>query len=103
MLTYEYDFDNNKHGCNVEIEIDYDAYPPEYMGHHCTFGGSLDLVDVRVTAIEGYDEVGNIWYRLKRDEITPSWLPDLDAAAYEWVETEIDRGGTIEEELWSHA
>jgi len=60
-----------------------------------------DTVPTIVAARENHSIV--MPFRLKRDEITSSWLPDLDAAAYEWVETEIERGSPIEEDLWSNA
>mgnify|MGYP006283414881 CR=1 FL=1 len=105
MRTYHYDFDNKKHSCNLEIEIDYDKIPAEthradFREH--TTPGQIDLVNVRVYAIEGYDDGGQLVYRLKRGQITPSWVGELDALAYEWVENEIDLDKSLHEALWEN-
>jgi hypothetical protein len=106
MSSYEYDFDNDKHGCNVEIEIIYekvegDNYTADYRTHNEP--GHLEVIHVNVLAIEGYDHEGEILYRLHSDEIAPDWLCDLERYALGWVEEQIDYDGYLNEELWENS
>jgi hypothetical protein len=106
MYVYHYDFDNEKHGCNLEIEI---TYEKDHYGVHeadyrtIDMGHCLDLVHVDVTAIEGYDDGGEIVYRIAGSELKDhDWLVDLERYALQWVEDQIDYQGWLADDLWAN-
>ncbi|MHC4302203.1 MAG: hypothetical protein ACYS7Y_33505 [Planctomycetota bacterium] len=101
-----YDFDSDKHACNVTVEIDYDIDRGDHFewgGHRYKHDDEIALHEVRVLHIEGYDADGEVVYELERDEITESWLPDLDAAVYQWVSDDINDWGPIGDALWEES
>lgn len=106
MSTYFYDFDGPAHGCNLEIEIEYEVTKGETHvadQRSYTEPGRIELIAVSVTAIEGYDSEGEIVYRLRKSEIDPDWLCDLERLAMMWVEEQIDLFDYFAEELWENA
>lgn len=103
MYIYHYDFDNSHHTCNMEVEIEYDIIPAEthYADYrHVTSAGYIDLLNVRVYAMEGYYQTN---YRKLRKDIDESWHEELDALAYELVQNEIDENGYLQSALWDFA
>jgi hypothetical protein len=106
MNTYAYDFDSDRSGCNVEIEIWYDKvegdnYTADYRTHNEP--GHLELIHVEVLAIEGYDSEGEIVYRLEGDEIDGDWICDLERHALQWVEDHLGFGSFLVDELWENS
>ncbi|MHC4300523.1 MAG: hypothetical protein ACYS7Y_24875 [Planctomycetota bacterium] len=96
--VYHYDFDSKRSGCNLEIEIHYEKDEVERItADYRTYdlAPCLDLIHVNVTAIEGYDKVGEI-------EIDEDWLCDLERYALQWVEDQIDYCGGLADELWEN-
>jgi hypothetical protein len=104
--TIHWDFDNNisSHwvSCILEVEITPDEYDPFNLNDFYV-AGCLELIAVTVTAIVGYDDIGQQRYRfLTRGEVPADWLADLDRAVYNKILNEIEIGGFVADELWSY-
>jgi len=93
MSILLYDFDSDKCGCNLEVEIDYeidkgDTHYADYRSY--VEPDVINLYGVRVIVIEGYDDEGNVVYRLASDEIPADWRKDLDTAALAFIQRLVD-------------
>jgi hypothetical protein len=103
--TIHWDFDNSISsrwvGVVLEVEITPDEYDP-FDSREYYVPGCLELIDVTVTVIEGYDAVGERVYHHTRKDIAPDWLADLDRAVYNKILNEIEIGGLVADELWSY-
>ena len=93
--------------CNVTVEIQYEVQAAEYgriEGTSLTYRvpGNIDILDVQVLEIEGFDRNGDMEYcRNYRDLEVSGWLEWADDAAYQLVMDGMDNG--LSDILWERA
>ena len=97
MITYDGDLSQSL-WAEFEIDYDYDRPERDHRGH-LVCPGNINLHDVRVLWVEGYDRNGRTVYSLNRASIEASKLVVLDRVAYNYVQDSIDNWDMLAEHL----
>lgn len=108
MSIIEREIESNNGGCIMLVEIVYECEPAEYGsidGGRLTYRvpGQINLEEVNVLAITGYDRDGNEAYEYDHLKLSKERLAWLDDVAWQIVESDICDGGYIFEEMWEKA
>lgn len=104
-MIHERDIESPNGNIVMRVEIVYDAHTTEYGsldGGRLEYRipGQLDLQEVNVLAVTGYDMDGEAVYEYDHRQMTKERLDHLDEIAWGIVENDICDGGLIYEDLW---
>lgn len=105
MNIIEREIESNSGGILLLVEIVYDCEPSYYGsidGGRLTYRlpGRVDLVEVNVLAVTGYDTNGQVVYDYEHRALSKERLAHLDEVAFSIVENDICDGGRIYEAMW---
>lgn len=108
MSICDHTFESNSGGIVLTAEIVYDCHPADIGnidGGRLTYRtpGRIDLQEVNVLAVTGYDMDGEAVYEYDHRQMTKERLAHLDEIAWGIVENDICDGGPIFEALWQEA
>lgn len=104
-MIHERDIESPNGNIVMRVEIVYDAHGTEYGSVPGTsleyrIPGQIDLQEVNVLAVTGYNCDGCEAYEYDHRQMTAERLAHLDEIAWGIVENDICDGGLIYEDLW---
>lgn len=110
MTSHNYIAEFDLDDAAFEVEIEYDMHDggwefmvPGEPGTRCWIPGRIELVWAAVLSVIYYDDQGEAKPVIRRDDLDETTRNELDLKAAEYVDREIESGGSLLDELFEAA